>query len=117
MTRSVPASLSRRGLLRGAAVAGPAASHPAWQCPALVQRTPVTEDTFAEGVTRTRDVVYGDVDGTTLMLDVLHPPAREAPRPAVVILHGGGLIGGDRTMGVEAGTYLAQAGYVAFSVG
>jgi acetyl esterase/lipase len=116
MTRPVSLSLSRRRLVHGSALAGAAALLPAWGWPALAQGTPETEDTFAEGVRRTRDVVYGEVDGTTLMIDVLHPPTREAPRPAVLVLHGGGLIGGDRTGGVEHATYLAEAGYVAFTI-
>jgi acetyl esterase/lipase len=116
MIQAVRSSVSRRRLLHEAAVAGAVLSLPPWPRPALTQSTPETVETFVEGVRRTPEVVYGEVDGTPLLLDIIHPPAREAARPAVVILHGGGLIGGDRSMGVEPGTYLAEAGYVAFSI-
>jgi acetyl esterase/lipase len=116
MTQAVSSSVSRRRLLHGAAAAGAVLSLPPWPRPAHAQSTPESVDTFVEGVRRTPEVVYGEVDGTPLLLDIIHPPAREAARPAVVILHGGGLIGGDRSMGVESGTYLAEAGYVAFSI-
>jgi acetyl esterase/lipase len=107
--------LSRRRLLRDAALVG-AAALPLRDRPAFAQATPQPEATFAEGVQRTRDVVFAEVDGTTLLLDVLHPPAREALRPAVIVIHGGGFISGDRTGGVEHATYLAEAGYVAFTI-
>lgn len=116
MTRTTTQFLSRRRLLHGAAVAGTAASLPTWVTPVLAQGAPVAEPTFIEGVLRIPGVVFGEVDGTTLMLDVVTPPPRETPRPAVIVIHGGGLIGGERAMGVEAATYLAEAGYVAFTI-
>ena len=63
-----------------------------------------------------RGVAYGEVDGQNLLLDAYLPPAREAPRPAVILLHGGGWTSGSRSdMGVAA-RELAMAGYVAFSI-
>jgi acetyl esterase/lipase len=50
------------------------------------------------------------------LLDVFQPPARETPRPAVIIIHGGGYVGGDRSIGYEAAANLAQAGYIAFNI-
>jgi acetyl esterase/lipase len=61
-------------------------------------------------------VVYGDVDGTELLLDVYRPGNRGAPQPAVVLFHPGGMVEGDRTILTEHAQALAQAGYVAFNV-
>lgn len=73
--------------------------------------------TAPTAVQQTLDVVYGEVEGTPLLLDVFQPSARETPRPAVIIIHGGGFVGGDRTIGWEAATHMAEAGYIAFSIG
>lgn len=116
MTRVINQLLSRRRLFHDAAVAGAAASLLPRVPPVLAQGAPVAEPTFIKGILRTPGVVFGEVDGTTLMLDVVTPPPRETPRPAVIVIHGGGLIGGERAMGVEAATYLAEAGYVAFTI-
>jgi len=71
----------------------------------------------AEVVTVERDVVYGEVDGQPLLLDIYHPPARDTPRPAVVLIHGGGWSEGvDRSVNVEPARELAGAGYVAVNV-
>jgi acetyl esterase/lipase len=61
-------------------------------------------------------VVYGTVDGADLALDVVRPPDRPAPRPAVVVIHGGGLIQGERYDLSDAAIGLAQAGYATFSI-
>jgi acetyl esterase/lipase len=61
-------------------------------------------------------VAYGEAGGEELLLDAYLPPAREAPRPAVILIHGGGWTSGSRSdMGVAA-RELAKAGYVAFSI-
>ena len=63
-------------------------------------------------VQQTLDVVYGEVAGTPLLLDVVQPSARETPRPAVIIIHGGGFVGGDRTIGWEAATILVLVAFI-----
>jgi acetyl esterase/lipase len=69
-------------------------------------------------IQQTRDVVYGEVDGTRLLLDVQQPPAREDARPAVVLVHGGGLVtsGPGRYELSQAAAALAAAGYVTFNI-
>src|SRR4051794_7212913 len=37
------------------------------------------------------DIVYGTIDGEDLELDVRLPPPRAEPRPAVILIHGGGV--------------------------
>jgi len=68
-------------------------------------------------VQRTHDVVYGEVAGTPLLLDVMQLASeREAPRPAIVLFHGGGLVYGSRSDVFEPLGKLVQAGYVTFNV-
>ena len=62
------------------------------------------------------DVVYGTVDGTDLLLNVVRPANRPDPRPAVIIIHGGGLVQGTRWDHGEAALGLAEAGYATFSI-
>jgi acetyl esterase/lipase len=46
-------------------------------------------------VTITSDITYARVDGTELQLD-LYRPDIEGPVPAVIYLHSGGGVGGDK---------------------
>ena len=61
-------------------------------------------------------VVYGTVADEPLLLDVYRPPVRAAPRPAVVLVHGGGMWTGSRADMADPARRLAHAGYVAFSI-
>ncbi len=63
-----------------------------------------------------RGVVYGSVDDEQLLLDVYRPPVRGAPRPAVVLVHGGGMWTGSRADMAAPARQLARAGYVACAV-
>jgi acetyl esterase/lipase len=63
------------------------------------------------------NVVYGSVNGADLHLDVYEPAARAAePRPAVVLIHGGGWISFDKSTMRSMGNLLARHGFVAFAV-
>lgn len=62
------------------------------------------------------DMVYGTVDGVELLLNVVRPPDGPTPGPAVVVVHGGGLVQGTRWDHGEAALGLAQAGYATFSI-
>jgi acetyl esterase/lipase len=68
------------------------------------------------GVDAEGDVAYGIVDGELLLLDVYRPPGRAAPRPAMVLIHGGGMWTGSRADMADPARRLARAGYVAFAV-
>ena len=63
-----------------------------------------------------RGVVYGTVADEPLLLDVFRPPARAAPRPAVVCVHGGGMWTGSRADMADPAWQLVRAGYVAVCV-
>lgn len=70
-----------------------------------------------EPVDAERGVVYGVVAGEPLLLDVYRSLPHGAPRPAVVLIHGGGMGTGSRADMEHPAQQLARAGYVAFSVG
>jgi acetyl esterase/lipase len=61
-------------------------------------------------------VVYGIVAGEPLLLDVHRSLTRSEARPAVVLIHGGGMWPGYRADMSHPARELARAGYVAFSV-
>jgi len=63
-----------------------------------------------------RDVVYGEVDGQRLLLDIASPPLRGTPRPAVILIHPGGLVAGDRSFLADHVPLFAGAGYVAINI-
>ena len=65
-----------------------------------------------------RDVVYGEVDGQELLLDVYRPSSQELSVPAVIVIHGGGWTEGfaDRSYVAPFAENLARAGYVAFNI-
>lgn len=68
-------------------------------------------------VKRVSDVVYGRAAGRDLELDVFLPPTREARRPALVQIHGGGWIMGDkRQQGLPLLLHMADRGWVGFNV-
>ena len=70
-------------------------------------------------VRATRDVLFAAPDGDPLRLDVYEPAGKaDAPRPAVVVLHGGLWTSGDKGrygLGLQ-NRWLAACGYVVFDV-
>ena len=69
-------------------------------------------------VTIETGIRFGEVENRALLLDIYAPPQRERPRPAVLLIHGGGFVGGSRSDAdiVAAARRLAQAGYVAVAL-
>ena len=63
------------------------------------------------------DIPIGDVDGTTLSINIALPEQKGAqPQPAMVYIHGGGLIKGDKSRFNKHISALAKRGIVAASV-
>ncbi|MCM8810236.1 MAG: alpha/beta hydrolase [Candidatus Omnitrophica bacterium] len=52
-----------------------------------------------ENVEIIKDVVYGNVDGKNLYLDIIRPKKAEGKLPVIVFIHGGGWKGGDKKTG------------------
>jgi acetyl esterase/lipase len=69
------------------------------------------------GVEVRRDIVYRRVAGTVLKLDVVAPSHRGTKRPAILQIHGGSWIMGDkREQGWPLLSHLAANGWVCFNV-
>jgi acetyl esterase/lipase len=63
------------------------------------------------------NVAYGTINGHDLLLDVYEPAEAGArPRPAVLLIHGGGWNSFDKGTMRNMGKFLARSGFVAFSV-
>jgi acetyl esterase/lipase len=71
------------------------------------------QDATEEPPTKELGIVYAEVAGEQLLLDVILPSARDATRPAVVLLHPWGGLRADLHPHARA---LAAAGYVGFVV-
>lgn len=68
-------------------------------------------------VERVRNVEYARVDGHRLRLDIYRPREAGARRPAVLQIHGGAWVMGDkRSQGVPLLTHLAACGWIGFNV-
>lgn len=69
------------------------------------------------GVKVTRDIVYRRVAGTILKLDVVAPATEGSKRPAIMQIHGGSWIMGDkREQGWPLLSHLAANGWVCFNL-
>ena len=76
---------------------------------------PAVDFTATSGFTRTNDVVYDTEAGEALLLD-LYLPERPAPRPGVLMVHGGGFTSGSRAYMGQAAAHYASAGFVVLNV-
>jgi acetyl esterase/lipase len=64
-----------------------------------------------------QDIPYGTAGGHPLLLDIYQPGERSTgPRPAVLLLHGGGWTVGDKGNMRTMGMFLARCGFVSFAV-
>ncbi len=106
---------TRRMVLSAAALA-PAVTA-AGTLPARAAALPIVPRARPAGFGVAKGIVYGEVDGEHLLLDVYQPSEREDSRPAVLLFHPGGFSDGDRTWMDEFARGLADAEYVAFTVG
>jgi acetyl esterase/lipase len=79
-----------------------------------VQRPPALGD--VNGVTILRNIRYGHAGNQILRLDAYLPPGRGFDRPALLYVHGGSWVGGDKKGYRSLAIALAQEGYVGFSV-
>jgi acetyl esterase/lipase len=61
------------------------------------------------------DVVFGRGNGRDLKCNVYHPPQEGTKRPAILLVHGGSWVNGDRTQLHGYGILLGRIGYVCVS--
>lgn len=84
---------------------------------AVPPQEPGTAQSGAVSVDVKENVPYGAANGSELHLDVYEPAKRSTNLyPAVVLIHGGGWTGLDKSTMHGMGQFLARSGYVAFSV-
>lgn len=65
-----------------------------------------------EGVVEELGITYGEVDGVSLKLDLYSPKDIAAPCPAILFIHGGGWVKGDRSDYKLYGAQFPLKGYV-----
>lgn len=72
--------------------------------------------TIPANVTADLDVVYAQYGDRKLLADIFAPKAKSGPRPAIVVVHGGGWLNGDKTKFRALAVELANRGYVTAAV-
>ena len=67
-------------------------------------------------IKETHDIVYTSASGFPQKLDLFQPVFMNRSRPAIVMVHGGGWSGGDKSAYTALGRYYAGLGYVCASI-
>lgn len=68
-------------------------------------------------ITIKQNIIYSSIGNRNLVADIYYPDARsDKPRPAVVMLFGGGWKSGDKSHNIPIAQQLAAKGYVAISI-
>ncbi|MDX6556837.1 MAG: hypothetical protein QOD86_3032 [Miltoncostaeaceae bacterium] len=114
---TLPAEVTREML--GVAVPATPSATRAPAAPASEE--PKDRDSRApEAVTVDRDITYREVEDANgprqLKLDAYLPPRGDAPRPAVIVVHGGGWRDGNREQMAREAEALAERGFAAFAI-
>lgn len=102
--------LVARGRLRWATVSEMAEAFARWE-----RAQAGTEPAPAPSLTVERDIPFATVDGAELKLDAYRPDG-PGPLPAILLVHGGGWVKGDKRGLEEDARFFAERGYVGFSV-
>jgi acetyl esterase/lipase len=72
--------------------------------------------TLPEGVSSEKDLVYISYGKRNLHLDLFCPKNSTTPKPAVILVHGGGWRSGDKSLQIPMAQQLAARGYVTAAV-
>jgi acetyl esterase/lipase len=91
------------------------AGRPGGESVAVVRDCAAPTPADAADIRLDRDVTYAVMDGQPLRLDLARPRTG-GPHPLVVLIHGGGWSGGDRSVYHHAMRVLAGQGYAAASI-
>lgn len=112
-----------KGWIRFSAIAGFAAlltliSDARQRAPSAPQAAPRSDLQPEIGGTSVQEnVVYAKVNGTELHVDTYEPDETSAkPRPAIILIHGGGWSAFDKSTMRGMGGFLSRSGFVAFAV-
>lgn len=113
--RMLKKCLSLTSLLLAIAVSLVAQQNP--HPPTLPTPSVAASPEAADSVSVQKDVPYGVQGGEKLLLDIYQPSeAGSRPRPAVVLIHGGGWSSFDKSTMRGMANFLARSGFVAVSV-
>lgn len=83
--------------------------------PTPMKFSPDNFDTYLEAVTITSDLEYVS-DTSNNRFDVYSPKQADSKTPVIIWIHGGGFIGGDKTMVSDYATILASEGYTVIAM-
>jgi len=78
------------------------------------QQTPMVMNTWMKvpkGVIQTKDVIFKEVDGKKLGVDIYRPKNDTTPNPLILVIHGGYWKSGDKAVHVQQGVEFAELGY------
>ncbi len=93
------------------------APHPSPVDEATGSAAPRPSTALPEGITARLDVVYAEYGARKLLADLLIPAAGDRQRmPAIVLVHGGGWVHGDKTKFRALAIELARKGYVTMAI-
>lgn len=84
--------------------------------PLIVRWVPFLTWRVGGQVELTPDLVYREVDGIRLRLDVYRATTAGPPRPPLIYVHGGGWISGTRRHALTLGRRLASEGWTVFAI-
>lgn len=70
-----------------------------------------------ENIEIIKDVIYGNVDGRNLYLDIIKPKKYESKIPVIVFIHGGGWKSGNKQSGIYRLIPFAERGYFCATIG
>jgi acetyl esterase/lipase len=77
----------------------------------------IANPTLAAEINVRHNVVYSTIGKRNLVADIYYPASKSAkPRPAIVMLFGGGWKSGDKSHNIPIASYLASKGYIAISI-
>lgn len=83
------------------------------------QQTPLVFNSMMpvpDHVIQTKDIIFKEVDGEKLGVDIYRPKGDTTPNPLILIIHGGYWKSGDKAVHVQQGVEFAELGYTAASV-
>lgn len=83
----------------------------------LAHAQPLVPSAPSDAITFEKDIVYGKAGDVELTLNLSRPKGTTAPRPCVVVIHGGAWRAGDKTAHDNLTWLFAEKGYVSATIG